>query len=523
MMIFNNLQKNLTIFLIFIFPLTLITGPLIPEIIVFLIIVIFLKDVIYIKNYTIFKNFYFIYFGLFIIYLIFISLISDFKDQILFKNLFFFRFFLFVFSIYYFFQIKEIFIKSLFFSLNLVFLLLIFDGFYQYFFDQNTLGYPQLRPDRVSSFFGDRLVLGSYLSKFIFIYLGLYLYLKNKMKNYQAIIHLCLVFFTFITIIISGDRAALFITLIGFILLFLLLNINIKKKIIIFFSIFSCLTAIFSLNEKIFDRYIHQTVDQFNIFSIEKNQSFFENIKYYSLTWQTSNKAFLDKKIFGQGPKTFRIYCSDERFKTLSNELSKERNDLVTFKVHKKYMNVRITDIYVKNGDKIDLGTDILVFEHRDRLFNFVSKKKGIVNKLQININDIIDPGHLIFHLDLSGSNIKPTTFFYKDGCTTHPHQVYLQLLSETGIIGFLFIFLCFIYSIVCIIRFIYLKLFKKIIIYSDFQLCIIVNLSLYLFPITTSGNFFNNWYIMLHLIQISVSLYAFKNNEKKSMDIKNN
>ena len=39
-------------------------------------------------------------------------------------------------------------------------------------------------------------------------------------------------------------------------------------------------------------------------------------------------------------------------------------------------------------------------------------------------------------------------TFHYKNGCTTHPHNFYLQLLSETGIFGFLFIILLFIYLV---------------------------------------------------------------------------
>lgn len=522
-MIINRFKDNFITFLICIFPLSLITGPLIAEIIIFFVILIFFTNIFTLRNYIIFKNFYFIYFGFYIIYLLFISLISDYRDEIFIKNLFFFRFFLFVFSIYFFFQIKETLIKSLFLGLSLVLAILIFDGFYQYFFNVNILGYQQLRPDRVAGLFGDRLVLGSYLSKFVFIYCGLFFYFQSNMKNYQKIIYVTLILLTFIIIFISGDRAAFFITIFGFMLLFLFLNINLKKKIIVFVTALGSLFVTFSYNENIFDRYINQTIDQFNILSIKKDDNIFESFKYYNLTWQTAYKAFINKKIFGHGPKTFRNYCSDEKFITLSHKLSVQRNDRQAFEVHKKFMNVEVSNIFVKTGDDIDLDTHILNYEYRKNFFKFYSSKKGKATNILTKKGDFINPGHIILQLDLTNTNISPETYFYRDGCTTHPHQIYLQLLSETGLIGFLFIFLSLLYAIFCIIKFGYLKLFRNKIIYNNFQICIIVNLILFLFPFTTSGNFFNNWYTMLHLIQISVSLYAFQNVKKKSISIKNN
>ena len=69
--------------------------------------------------------------------------------------------------------------------------------------------------------------------------------------------------------------------------------------------------------------------------------------------------------------------------------------------------------------------------------------------------------------------------------CTTHPHQTYLQLLSEVGLFGFLFILSIFFYSI-----FSYFKHLKSNSYVSFIYLGIIINI----WPLTSSGNFFNNW-----------------------------
>ena len=49
-----------------------------------------------------------------------------------------------------------------------------------------------------------------------------------------------------------------------------------------------------------------------------------------------------------------------------------------------------------------------------------------------------------------------------KEFCFTHPHNTYLQILSETGIVGFLFLGVILIYFCIYVLRHLILKLNRK-------------------------------------------------------------
>ena len=113
------------------------------------------------KNFSYFKNKYFYFFLIFWIYLILNTLINNFNLDSLKISFFYFRYAFFVIAIVAFLDVEDKFIKYFFYSIFLCFLVLIFDGFYQYFVGKNILGWET--HDRVSSLFGDEKILGSYL------------------------------------------------------------------------------------------------------------------------------------------------------------------------------------------------------------------------------------------------------------------------------------------------------------------------------------------------------------------------
>ena len=149
-----------------------------------------------------------------------------------------------------------------------------------------------------------------------------------------------------------------------------------------------------------------------------------------------------------------------------------------------------------------------------DRTFNEVfyksdSSKKAINKKISLfseGHQDHIESGILIFknHF-IKGVGVRnyrvecKKDIYKKIGkyyCTTHPHNTFIQILSETGIIGFTFFIIC--------LGFVYLKkreINTKVVI---LLIIIVVNF----FPLIPSGSFFNNWLSTLYFFPIGLILY---------------
>ena len=130
------------------------------------------------KNFYYFKNKFFIFFNMFYFYILLRYFWID-KDIFFLSTsiVFYFRFGLYVIALYYFLVNIPKLENHFFLSVLLSFLILIIDSFIQFFLGQNILGLELSGGNRVSSFFGSELILGSYLLKYLpFIYL---LIIKN--------------------------------------------------------------------------------------------------------------------------------------------------------------------------------------------------------------------------------------------------------------------------------------------------------------------------------------------------------
>ena len=74
-------------------------------------------------------------------------------------------------------------LKYFFYVLFFTFFLLVGDGFLQYLTGKNILGFEIVEANRISSFFHDELILGSYLSRLLPLLFGLFILLKFSLNR----------------------------------------------------------------------------------------------------------------------------------------------------------------------------------------------------------------------------------------------------------------------------------------------------------------------------------------------------
>ena len=134
------------------------------------------------NNFTYFKNkYFFIYFlKKKILILIINSLINNFNLGSLKIFLFFTLDMEFCIAIAAFLDFDESFIKYFFYCIFFCFSALIIDGFYEYFVGHNILGWKNYESSRISSFFGEEKILGSYLSRLWPIFFAISIFILKQ-------------------------------------------------------------------------------------------------------------------------------------------------------------------------------------------------------------------------------------------------------------------------------------------------------------------------------------------------------
>ena len=409
--------------LVILIPIFLVFSRFLLEISLLLIAFCFLFNSLKEKEFLFYKNNFTLFYFIFFIILILSYLFSEFKNET-YTILFYFRFYFYILGLSYFFIKKKKLIYYFFYSIIFIILILIVDASIQFFSGKNILGYTNSEIHRITSFFDDEQIMGSFVAK-IFVLLLFAKIIIDKSKKITHIFINLAIFVSPILIFLSGERTSLlmFSLMVFYYLMFLY-----REKKFKFFYYFSFLSVIFVTvfllsSKTYYDRYITQTLSSIFDINYSQNKDLLPNqvskdYNFYFLSAQhqnymiTSLKIFRENRLMGSGPKSFRHSCADENIST-----------------------------------------------------NYYS-------------------------------------------CGTHPHNYYLQLIAETGLVGIIIIISVYIFILIkSLINFYNILTKKK---YDPLEIIILGYYFAQLWPLTQTGNFFNNYNSIMFYLPLSIYMTMF-------------
>ena len=419
----NNLkyQSNILINLITasIIPF-LIWGPFFPDLIVSVSALFFLFYVFKNRTFNYFSNKPIIIFFIFCIYCILITIFVAEDVMLSFESsLFFFRIGVFACFIWYLIDKDKNIINYFYYALILSFSVLVIDGYIQSFTGENLFGF-RTNQARVSSLFGDELIMGSYLTRLFPLLFALFL-VKKKMKFEIYFVGLLFILVE-ILIYLSGERTAFFYLNISTIFIIILIKEFQKFRLIVFIFSIICITFLSYNSNELSDRMFKDPARSMGLIATTETKEKFIFSPAHDSLIRTAFNMFKEKPLIGHGPKMFRVICKDKKFQV----------------------------------------------------------------------------------------GYKP--------CDMHPHNFYFQLLAETGIIGFLFLFVTLLYVLYTALRQLISIILKRKRYLSDYQVCLLAGIFITVWPLSPNGNFFNNWLMIVYSLPVGFYLQSFysKNIVKK-------
>jgi len=407
----NNLKYSnsvlINLIIVSIIPF-LIWGPFFPDLIVSVSSLLFLYYLLKMNNFDYFNKKPFIIFLAFCIISSLISLEAEDISLSIKSSLFYFRIGVFSCLIWYLIDQDKSILTFFYYVLVLCFSVLVIDGYIQYFVGSNLLGF-KTSGIRISSFFGDELILGSYLSRLFPLLFALFL-VKRKQKFEIYFIGFLFILVD-VLIFMSGERSAFFFLNLSTIFIIILIKEYQKFRLVTFIIALVCILILSLNSSKLNERMFKGPAEDMGLIESTKEPVIFSVI--HDNYVRTAYNMFKDQLIFGHGPKMFRVKCKDEKYAV---------------------------------GDY---------------------------------------------------------------PCSTHPHNFYIQLLAETGIVGFLFLFNAFIYVIYTTFRQFKSIIFKQKRHLTDYQVCLLAGILITVWPFSPNGNFFNNWLMIVYSLPIGFYLQS--------------
>jgi len=381
-------------------------------------------------------------------------------------------------------NLNSIDLKSYFKLLTILIFLIIFDTNIQHILGYNIIGAAKFE-NRLTSFFIDEAIVGTYLSYFsitVFLYVSFEISRKKFLNQNYLFFLLSLI--GLYTILITGERMATLMYFLTLILMSFLLKIKIKQSILIL-SV-SILTIFLVIPKNIYeDRFLRGLSDTIYIKSLSK--------------YSTSE---INHRVLISGFQN--TYCSSEEFESISynDRLIIKNIDLNNDKNKKFFIECRKkVNKFINNQNKI--------FDSTPK--GFFSSPIGKIFRssfILIKNNFLIGVGVKKYRTECNN--------FLTDvlkSCSTHPHNLYLEIFVEAGFIG-LMIFIIFLLTF--LINFLKNYSFKNNNLIHILFLSQICMFFILFWPLKTSGSFFasyNGSFIWFNLILLNLILINNKQN----------
>ena len=346
-------------------------------------------------------------------------------------------------------------------------LLISLDVIYQYNFGFNIIGLESTEPSTSdlghkglgfhnSSFFGEELIAGSYLKNFSFFAI---FFVAFSLKNKNILRLITTVFVTCILgvgIMFSGNRMPFILFILGLFLIFLF-NSNLKKTILVsFLSLSIILGFIFSFDDHIKNKY----------------ESFYGNIKYSVLN------------IFS---------------KEYDDKLDEDKDDPIVSNPESLWIDEIKNEWEVfYDPPKWNEGEPVI---DDFQFFWVLQNTKNSNTKLYFTALDVWGKNKIFGNgIKSFREDCKKLVVHKKNRlCSNHPHNYYLEILTDTGILGILVtlvIGLSFIIFIFKNFKFLNINSLENLILLAA-TICLILET----FPIKTTGSIFttnNATYLVL-------------------------
>jgi O-antigen ligase len=482
MSIFYKYNFEFIKILIILFPFFFITGSFLPDLACVYISIFYLILCIKKKNRR-FDNYIFLYLFFLYFYLVINSFFSFNVKISLQSALPFLRIILFIFALNFFFVKYPDLKKKIYFIFIICIFALLIDSILQFITGYNLLGFTLLNSERITSFF-NKQIMGSYVSRLLPFILGISFLLNLKRID---LINTIVLLISGILIFLSSERLALAYFLVTIAFYF---YINFSKKLFIYFlsTLLLFIVILNSYSSHQLNKIIFHTYNQ-----VIFNNKFLGTSYRHALHYEAAYKMFLDKPLVGNGLKSFRSLCEIPKY-SLSAKIMQDNPILATVG-GKFYFRANETNKNLYNIGIVD-SNNILHQQISVDIKNHLYKSNYIDG-------DFVKKGTVLYHY-----------YEFKNGCNTHPHNIYLEFLSELGFIGFALFFFIFLYSIYKLLYLINKKIKKKLEKNDACKFFILLGFATSMFPLFPSGSYFNNWLLIITYLPIGfyLSLLKLKN-----------